>query len=413
MAKKCAECGKINSIVTRSNKSKCQSCGSHEIPIEVNDVDVGVEIENDELVKQNVKLATKNLRLQTINTYERRIWRNPTKETIFLQDYVTCFSDLLKERAFSPMKKHLSCDSPTSMIVHLTDTHFNELVDLGENGNKYDFRIASKRLFRFASKIIQYANSMNVKNVKLAMTGDLINSDRRTDEIISLATNRTKASYLAMDLLSMFIRHLNEHVNVEVYTVSGNESRVREESSNSDFFASDNYDFGIFQGLKMLFMHNDGVTFVEGNPLEQILTINGVNFLLCHGNFLKKQIAKDINGTLARYIRQRNIRVDYILCGHLHEAKIKDVLLRSGSLVGANDYSDKALNLISRASQNIHFIFENGDVDSMKIDLQNVDDDSVMYDVDPKLEEYNAKSIIKVKRQRNSIIYKALIERTS
>ena len=42
-------------------------------------------------------------------------------------------------------------DIPVSLICELRDTHFNELVDI--IGNKYDFKVASQRLYKYADKI--------------------------------------------------------------------------------------------------------------------------------------------------------------------------------------------------------------------------------------------------------------------
>ena len=63
---------------------------------------------------------------------------------------------------------------------------------------------------------------------------------------------------------------------------------------------------------------------------------------------------------------------------------------RSSSLVGANDYSEKALNLSGRASQNLYIFYKNGNRDGIKVDLQYVDNKG--YNIDKSLEAYNPKS---------------------
>ena len=74
-------------------------------------------------------------------------------------------------------------------------------------------------------------------------------------------------------------------------------------------------------------------------------------------------------------------------------------------MVGANDYSERALNLAGRASQNCYIFYENGNRDGIKIDLQNYDDD--MYDIDKSLEAYNAKSHDKV--STGTTIFKVVV----
>ena len=67
-------------------------------------------------------------------------------------------------------------------------------------------------------------------------------------------------------------------------------------------------------------------------------------------------------------------------------------------MVGANEYSEKGLNLSGRASQNIYIFHEDKNIDAMKIDLQYVGDDC--YNIDEELESYNAKSSSKLKPKK-------------
>jgi UDP-2,3-diacylglucosamine pyrophosphatase LpxH len=89
----------------------------------------------------------------------------------------------------------------------------------------------------------------------------------------------------------------------------------------------------------------------------------------------------------------KGVKLDYIIMGHVHSASVGDNYARSASVAGANDYSDKGLNLTSRASQNCYIFYENGNRDGIKIDLQNVPKKG--YDIDDSLVAYNAKSVNK------------------
>jgi len=52
----------------------------------------------------------------------------------------------------------------------------------------------------------------------------------------------------------------------------------------------------------------------------------------------------------------RNIHIHFMLFGHYHSCRIGDNFARGGSLSGANGYSDKCLQMTTKASQNIHII---------------------------------------------------------
>ena len=73
-------------------------------------------------------------------------------------------------------------------------------------------------------------------------------------------------------------------------------------------------------------------------------------------------------------------------------------------MVGANDYSEKALNLAGRASQNCYIFYEDGNRDGIKIDLQNYKDG---YNIESSLEAYNAKSHAKV--NTGTTIFKVVV----
>ena len=218
-----------------------------------------------------------------------------------------------------------------------------------------------------------------------------------------MATNRTKATFLAVDIFQQIILHLNESFNVSVVSVTGNESRVKKDYGWVDLIATDNYDYTIFQTLKYLFKGSE-ITFIEGDPMEKVVNVAGQNLLIIHGHGgIKTGIEKSINQMIGRY-RMRGTKIDYIIFGHIHSARIGDLYSRSSSMVGANDYSEKALNLSGRASQNCYIFYENGNRDGIKIDLQNY---GKGYDIDDSLAEYNPKSHDKL--NQGTTIFKVVV----
>ena len=100
----------------------------------------------------------------------------------------------------------------------------------------------------------------------------------------------------------------------------------------------------------------------------------------------------------------RGIKVDYVIFGHVHSARVGDNFARSSSMVGSNDYAEKGLGLTGRASQNCYIFYENGNRDGIKIDLQNSTEG---YDIEESLEAYNAKSVGKIKK--GTTIFKVVV----
>ena len=359
-------------------------------------------IENLELVKENVRLAKQKQSAQDLNRIERKSFREYARVENAVSQYTRRLVQIFDKYDLSTLTKSHKQTSKACGVLQLSDIHANELVDLKHN--KYDFNVMSKRCKYFVKRAITYFKSQNISNILIAMTGDLLNSDRRLDELLSMATNRAKATFLAVDIFQQIILELNEHFNVSVAAVTGNESRVKQEWGWSKMLASDNYDFTIFKTLEYIFKDSK-VNFINGDPSELVVEVAGQNLLLLHGNgAIKSGLSKSVTKIMGRYTA-RGTKIDYCIFGHVHEASISDIYSRSSSMVGSNDYSEKGLGLAGRASQNCYIFYENGNRDGIKIDLQNYNDD--MYDIQASLEAYNAKSTEKL--NKGTTIFKVVV----
>jgi len=344
-----------------------------------------------EIILENIRLAKQKQKFQDSNRIERKAFRESARIDNAIEEYNAELIKLLQKNHLCKYTiKHEYVNNNAVAILQISDTHFNELVDLPNN--KYSFKVASKRLKKLVIKAKEQFSLKNISTVAILLTGDLLNSDRRIDELLSQATNRSKATFLAVQLLQQVILDINKDYNVVVSSVTGNESRVNKDIGWVDPVASENYDWVIFNFLKFIFKNSDGITFKEPiSALEDVINIGGKNILMLHGHQKGYGVnpQNGVDKSISKY-SSRGTRIDFTIFGHIHQALISETYARSGSLVGANAYSDNSLQLTSRASQNIHIVSKDG-IDSYKIDLQETGD-IVGYDIDEHLEAYNAKS---------------------
>lgn len=346
-----------------------------------------------DFVDGGTKIARQLQKQRDINRIERKVFRENSRIHNAMEEMNQQLIKLLSRHSLTNHvtyhEEHQN-NQTSAGVLQISDPHFNELVELKDN--RYDFDIASKRMKLFVEEAITAFQKKNVGSVLVAITGDLINSDRRLDEKLNMATNRTKAVFLATELLSQVLLHLNQYFNVTVACVSGNESRVGEVVEWSDMVLTDNYDFMIFNMLKYLFATKEdqsGISFIHGDPAEIVVNVGGKNFLLLHGNQSFKHDQEGVQKVLGKYMDE-GIVVDYAIFGHIHSAYISDIFGRGGSLVGSNAYSKRGLQLSSKASQNI-YIVQNGRIHATKVDLQNVDG-VTGYDLTKLSDMYNPKS---------------------
>ena len=397
----CSSCGSegVHKNGHRDGKQryKCSNCRSEAKPLDSEDY--------SDMAKENVRLAKRAQKFQDKNRIANTTFRNNAKAENAVIEYVDELRRVIEENKVDFSTINLPKVTPQSEagsvgIIHLSDLHFNELVDI--IGNKYDFNVASQRLVLFAEKILSSIRDKGITQLYVVFTGDLLNSDRRTDELLAMATNRAMATFLAIRILSQFIVHIAciSKLPIKVISVTGNESRIRDEYTQLDMMATDNFDFMIYEGMRMLLSEGSpSIEFVSGETFEYILEIHGKSILIVHGHRLGKMTHNDLSKAISKWAK-KGVLITAIMCGHLHEANITDTLLRNGSLVGNNAYADAGLNLHSHASQNFYIVNPDGTIDATKFDLQFVDEHSPAYDIDSDLEAYNAKSVGKIKDKR-------------
>lgn len=364
----------------------------------------GLIREEPEYYQRLVKRAQKQADLLRV---ERKQTRESSRVNNMLEELTGAILDVMSDHSFTiHTKSHKSSKTKAVGIVHLSDLHFNEQIDLPHN--KFNFDIASKRIKKHIMRAKHYFGAHGITDVVVCITGDTQNSDRRLEEVLTNAANRSKALFLAIDILQQAICDLNELFNVSVFSVTGNESRVGKDVGWVNAIAQDNYDFILHNGLAMLFRDKPGVSFGEcySSPLEKVINVLGSNILLIHGhNGLASNPSTKVAQKRAQYAA-RGIRIDYVIFGHIHEALIADTYARSSGLPGANAYSENALNLTSRASQNLYIFYDDRSHDCIKVDLQNVDDVDG-YPYEKALESYH--STEEIKGRDETVIVKVVI----
>ena len=339
--------------------------------------------DDESLADYVFRLAKQKQRLQDVTNVERAMFRNTVRACNAVEELNTELLDLLNERRdvltqTTPVKTKVVDGENTKVgVIQVSDLHLGELVKETLD-NRYDLDIASKRIKKFIERTKVLFKADNITNVAVMMTGDMINSTRRISEITTYADARTKVVFNAYLILGAMLEDLRTEFNVTVSHVVGNESRLSEYFDTTNYLVSDNFDLLLYQMLKHTH-ERDGMTFIfdHSNPMEQVIDINGVNFLLVHGNghsglARTNKIESEVQKLKARYA-YNNVIIHYVICGHIHSTYIGNNFARSASTVGSNAYAERDLNFTSKASQNLFVVDKDGSIDGYMIDLQKCD----------------------------------------
>lgn len=367
--------------------------------VELDDLDLeDNELEKEDLTTSLVKKSAQLQKVRDLKNQEVKIKRESERLYNFLEERFSTLIEVLEKVDLSKVKIPKIKESKKTDrygILQLSDIHANELIlpEETHNMNEYNFDILSKRLRKYIVESIFLFKNYDVKDVYLVLTGDFINSSRRLSEKLAQSTSLTKASLLLTFLIEQAILELRQNgFRVHVSGIVGNESRLPEFMESNEMTASENWDFMIFNSLRHIFKHVDGVEFiVPDNQIMSLVTMpNGFNFLITHGHTLKGGMEKNIGSLLQNY-NHRGIPVHAIFVGHTHNSAIGDIASRSASLCGANAYSSNDLRFLTRASHNAYIINKDLSYNGMKFDLQDVSEIEG-YAIQEELETYLPKS---------------------
>lgn len=326
-----------------------------------------------EMVEGNVRLAKQKQKAQDTNRIERKVFREHARIENAVSGYAERLCELLDHHGLSiPSARREKSPDGAVGVLQLTDIHFNEAVELAQN--RYNFEIAGQRLKKLVNEAHRAWQARGIKSVLVAITGDLMNSDRRLDELLANQDNRARATLGAVDILrQLFADLVDMGYAVTGADANGNEGRCTKEVGWVDKVASDNYDETICRMLEYMFRDHPGITWASrADATECVVEVAGQNLLLIHGHQFTKDMEGSVSKTVSKYAK-RGIIIRYVISGHIHSGYINENFARAPSPVGDNAYSDKALNLTGRAGGAFYVFEPDGSVHGTLVDLQSVE----------------------------------------
>lgn len=359
------------------------------------------DLSKEELLEYTQSLVRKNQKTQDINRIERKTWRETARYHNTIEELSLAILEKVEYCTKSKIPNIAKSENGDFGILHISDTHFGEGVEL--DNNVYNWDIAGQRLRKYVLESMKVFDLYKIKDVLIVLGGDLINSDRRLDEIVANVDNRASIIVGAVQLLQQVITEVANKYHISIVSCWGNESRRLPEIGFSKQIASDNYDHTIYQLLKGYFINSD-IDFL-GEGLEILLTYKGTNIYATHGHTYSQDLEKAINQVKSKY-SDEGLTIDYFLSGHIHSSRIGYNYSRAGSLTGNNVYNFNALHINGRATLNTTIFKKNKDRLGFVIDLQNVDG-IIGYKINELLQVYHSKS--KEKTSSNTTILKVVV----
>lgn len=359
-------------------------------------------IVDKDVVSENVRLAKDKQHLQDVQRIERKSFREDAR----IENAISQFGKELANQNKLHANKLLdninikplmhSTDKHGVGVIQITDVHANELIDLPHN--QYNWTVLSKRMKKLINESLNYFAFRNVEKVVMVYSGDLLNSDRRLDELLNQSTNRAKAANLLAHIITQSILEVrNAGYEVGIISVLGNESRVKQEMTFSNEAFSDNYDYTIMAQVRQVleFSNIEGITFHSIDKMENVIDFGEQKWLVMHDMPQSTSKQDKTQSIIGKYSLSGK-PVDFVISGHIHAHRGTDISCRSGSMSGSNTFNEHALGLIGRAS-GVCYVVDGKERYYQYIDLQYADNEG--YGIVKEMEAYNIKSELKTRQQ--------------
>ncbi len=248
---------------------------------------------------------------------------------------------LKKPRHIPELINH--AENNSKIICSFADPHYG--VDFEIRGfndeiiNKYNPDILKKRMWILRDELLEFCKINNCQNVSIVDLGDSIEGILHISQLKSLRGNIVDDIMDYAEFIADWLENLSDKIYIDFYTSEGNHSDLRLLTGSKGDFPHENLEKIYSRTIQRILHKNHNIKIHKSLNGLNYFNVNGFNILTAHGSN-----EKNIKNSIKEYEDTYNIKVDYMLVGHLHckyeieVAKDKEVI-QVRSIMGVNEYS--------------------------------------------------------------------------
>ena len=251
------------------------------------------------------------------------------------------------------LTKTSTAKNNATVVVMLSDTHFDEVVDPDEMDglNKYDRKIATQRLELWAQNVIHltrnYLSGVTYDGIVVMLGGDIFSGDiheelaqTNEDSMLGSLLYWSEQISAAIDLFSQ------EFKKVHVMSVPGNHGRMSRKP-RAKLRARTNFDWLLSKMLERHFTGKKNITFDVPDSADCLVNIYGWGHLLTHGDQTSGGGGIGGIGPPVMRLRARKLTrysdvgrpFHTLWMGHWHQYISTPSLIVNGSMKGYDEYA--------------------------------------------------------------------------
>ena len=253
-----------------------------------------------------------------------------------------------------------------NLTLIISDLHAGEVVSSAETYgfNEYNSQIMLNRLSNLFGKMLDISQSKLIGYqfdiLHIDLLGDMISGVIHDELIATGDLSIVEAILVTAVGLAYCISAVAPYFRkVHIHGVTGNHGRLTKQKQYKQAYA--NYDYLIYQLLKILLAKHDNIQFTFPKSWFLVYENNGYRVCMFHGDSIRtwagvpwygiqRAIAK-----LSKILAKKGLIIDIWEMGHFHQdANIPDDVLINGSIIGPSEYAMKAMHSISPAMQKMY-----------------------------------------------------------
>lgn len=272
----------------------------------------------------------------------------------FRQSLMKLTEEPMRPRYEEP-KKGKSLGERT-VILHLSDWHCGEVVDLEEmeGVNKFNVQIFRNRVNRLIKSVKDlltvHWKGKPAERLVIIFGGDMITGEIHNE----LAKTNDKLSAPAIreccERLAGLLKELSGIAPIDVYSIPGNHGRLTMKPESKGM-AVNSYDTLISHLVEMSISGAGikNVRFFYPKSGDAVFKVYHLTFVAAHGDRIGSRGGTGFIGPIATIMRgvtkvrsyyaAQNVLVDYVLVGHFHTTSKLPRGFSNGSLIGPSEYS--------------------------------------------------------------------------
>lgn len=295
-----------------------------------------------------IEIKKEKMKLSDIKSQANAFIRRLSREETLIEIAHDAASQMNDKKILDEYKEPLWINSGASAaILQLGDWHYG--IECDNYWNKYDPKVAEKRIAKLRDKVIEKCSKDHCKEIHVVNLSDLISGrihlSIRLQNRIDVITQIIRVSEIMAELLT----DLSKYMEVHYYDCLDNHSRI--EPNKKDSLDLESL-VRITPWYLKARLNSPNIHIHDNKYGDDIISFKclGYDVVGVHGDNDKPLKVVD-NLTLLTHKHY-----DLVLTAHLHhfggDEKNQTLVISNGSLMGTDSYAEK-LRLSSRPSQNL------------------------------------------------------------